>query len=253
MIALPKRTFAIILNPFITLGLDEFTTLDEAKAKYKQLVLKYHPDVNPSVQTSEKFREITEAYGMIKKRIATRESIGIPPEAGFSSKRPKYNGTVGSVHREDKIREYINFRPLDIQIPNKDRLGIEYRPFFTDQDSVHPKTGTFGMMLACVGLVFLYSSWFMSLAERDEKVNQILYEKLLKKTNDNDWDGETIHPALQAAQADPLYEEYLEAVKRKKAIDRFKSFIAAPALIEKFNPDLFEMTERSREFARRFD
>ena len=193
MISLQKRFFAVIINPFAVLGLQETATMSEAKQAYKKLVLKYHPDITKNEETSDKFREITEAYGMVKKRLESRENIGIPKEENFASKRPKYDGRVGSVLRDDKIREYINFRPLDIELPQKDRLGILYKPFFNDQDATHPKTGTIGIFVGCSLIAAGYSYYFLNNVKRDELVNKILYEKLIRKYENGTLHKCTLH------------------------------------------------------------
>lgn len=248
MIKVHKRWFAVIVNPFLVLGLNDNASLSEAKESYKKLVLKYHPDISKTLDSAEKFREITEAYGMVKKRIESRESIAIPKEDGFTSKRPKYDGTISSVLRDDKIREYINFRPLDIELPNKDRLGIEYRPFFQDQDSVHPKTGTIGIIIFCCTIVSIYSYYFMNLRQRDELVNQILYEKLQRKYNISEWDLDSLHPSLQAAKNDPDYEAYLREKNDEVLSSKFKAFQIAPSVLEKFNSKEFQEKEPSRDY-----
>ncbi|OMJ84756.1 hypothetical protein SteCoe_14078 [Stentor coeruleus] len=250
MLRLPFRKFAVILNPFTVLGLKDNSNLEEAKAAYKKLVMKYHPDVSKSEDTGEKFREVTEAYSMVKKRIESRENSAIPKEDGFVSKRPKYDGKVGSVLRDDKIREYINFRPLDIVLPHKDRLGLEYKPFFNDQDSTHPKAGTITMILICCLVAGGYSYSFMNLVQKDEDINRLLYEKLKRKYKDKEWDKTKLHPALQVVQNDPEYKEYVKKYKYNQAAAKFMAFNISPAVIDRFNAEDYEQNERSREFAK---
>lgn len=248
MLKLTKRFFAVILNPFAVLGLKETATLDESKQAYKKLVMKYHPDISKTEDTSEKFREITEAFSMVKKRIESRETIAIPKEDGFVSQRPKYDGHVSSVLRDDKVREYINFRPLDIELPQKDRLGIMYRPFFTDQDATHPKTGTLIIVGLCISVSMIYSYVFKNTVKRDETINQILYEKLKMKYKDSEWDIDFLHPNLQAAQNDPNYQNYLKVKSERDTAVKFKKFFLAPSLVERFNPEEFKKTEKPREY-----
>lgn len=44
------------------LGLTSEATLDDIKRKYRELAVKYHPDKNPNTNTTEKFKQINEAY-----------------------------------------------------------------------------------------------------------------------------------------------------------------------------------------------
>ncbi len=44
------------------LDLSPKASWQEVQARYRQLVLRYHPDVNPSKQSSERFRQIASAY-----------------------------------------------------------------------------------------------------------------------------------------------------------------------------------------------
>lgn len=245
-----KRSFAVIINPFITLGIPEDASLEDAKKAYKALVLKYHPDVSKE-DHSEKFREITEAYGLAKKRIESRENLAIPKEDGFVSKRPKYDGKVGSVIRDDKVREYINFTPLDIKIVDKDRLGINYKPFFDDSDSVHPKTGMFLILGACFFVTGFYSIFMLNIRKKDEDVNILIYERLQRTYKDKEVDQETLHPALLAATMDNEYKAYVEKSNAKKSISEFKTLINAPLVLDRFDAKKFDQSEPAREFLKR--
>lgn len=250
MIRIARRFFAVILNPFSVLGLKETASMADAKKVYKELVMKYHPDINKADEASEKFREITEAFSMVKKRLEARENSAIPKEEGFVSKRPKYDGHISSVLRDDKVREYINFKPLDIEMPQKDRLGIMYRPFFTDSDATHPKTGTIGILLFCMVVTLTYSYVFMNTVQRDELVNQLLYEKLKKKYEDSEWDMQYLHPTLQAVKNNPEYDRFVKRRNEELAEAKFKAFKLAPAVVERFDAQEFERSEKHREFVK---
>lgn len=121
------RGFSTVkLSPYTVLNLSPDASLDDAKKAYKRMVMKWHPDINKEdPRSNEKFHQITEAYNDLLKRISeSRNELYETDDEGHKSVRPKYDGRVGSVLRDDKIREYINFTPLDIEIPHKDRLGL---------------------------------------------------------------------------------------------------------------------------------
>ena len=48
------------------LGVSRTATADEIKKRYRQLAQKYHPDVSKEVNTEEKFKQVKEAYAVLK-------------------------------------------------------------------------------------------------------------------------------------------------------------------------------------------
>lgn len=54
------------MNPYKVLGISKNATREEIKTAYRKLAVKYHPDKNPDPVIESAFREITEAYNMIR-------------------------------------------------------------------------------------------------------------------------------------------------------------------------------------------
>ncbi|MEK0322595.1 MAG: DnaJ domain-containing protein, partial [Nitrosopumilus sp.] len=48
-----------------TLGVEKTATKEEIKKAYKRLAKKYHPDLNKSSDSAEKFKEINEAAAVL--------------------------------------------------------------------------------------------------------------------------------------------------------------------------------------------
>ncbi|MBQ9940855.1 MAG: DnaJ domain-containing protein [Clostridia bacterium] len=54
-------------DPYSILGVSPENTDEQIKKAYRELAKKYHPDVNPGVDTSDKMKEINQAYDLIMK------------------------------------------------------------------------------------------------------------------------------------------------------------------------------------------
>ena len=57
------------------LEVDKTASQKDIKKAFRNLALKYHPDKNPGEDTSLKFREVAEAYEVLR----DREKSGMPP------------------------------------------------------------------------------------------------------------------------------------------------------------------------------
>lgn len=93
------------------------------------------------------------------------------------------------------MREYINFKPIEIEVPLRDRLGLQYKPFFNDKDATHPKAGTFGMFFGLIAIISGASFVFFNLREKDERINDLIFSKLQREYVAKELNEEEIHPA----------------------------------------------------------
>jgi hypothetical protein len=63
-------------SPFATLGVPENASIDQVKASYRSLALKWHPDMNPSPDAKERFIKVQDAY---------EQAIGLLQGTGYES------------------------------------------------------------------------------------------------------------------------------------------------------------------------
>ena len=62
-------TIWILMKYYKILGLDSLATMEEIKAAYRALAMKYHPDRNPGNKEAEdKFKQIQTAYDVLEER-----------------------------------------------------------------------------------------------------------------------------------------------------------------------------------------
>jgi preprotein translocase subunit Sec63 len=62
-------TIGFSMKYYKILGLDSLATMDEIKAAYRALAMKYHPDRNPNnPEAEEKFKQIQKAYDALEER-----------------------------------------------------------------------------------------------------------------------------------------------------------------------------------------
>ncbi|MEM0106952.1 MAG: molecular chaperone DnaJ [Candidatus Micrarchaeaceae archaeon] len=67
------------------LGVSKDASQDDIKRAYRELALKYHPDVNKTKDAEEKFKEINEAYAVLSDPEKRRQYDAYGPE-GFSER-----------------------------------------------------------------------------------------------------------------------------------------------------------------------
>jgi len=89
------------------LGIDRDASTSEIKKAYRQRAIKFHPDKNPDDPTSsEKFREATEAYEVLKdsERKGQYDQFGHASEGqGFGG----YGGGGGGVDLNDALESFL--------------------------------------------------------------------------------------------------------------------------------------------------
>ena len=98
------------------LGVPRNATLDEIKKAYRELVMKYHPDINKSKEAEEKMRKINEAYAVLS-----------DPE-----KRRQYD-MLGSNQFNQQFSPEDIFRGFDIESVLRDiGLDEDFSDIFSD-------------------------------------------------------------------------------------------------------------------------
>ena len=71
-----------------TLGLERGASLDEAKAAFKRLALKFHPDKNSAPDAGEKFKVISAAFRTVADAHgAGEEADELPPTTGAAGEK----------------------------------------------------------------------------------------------------------------------------------------------------------------------
>ena len=88
------------------LGLKEDAELKEIKRTYRKLALKLHPDVNPEADASEKFKEVAEAYEVLKDPKRRAEYDELRKYGG--SRAGGFNDTGNWQHAEGADHEHNN-------------------------------------------------------------------------------------------------------------------------------------------------
>jgi curved DNA-binding protein len=73
-----------------TLGLEQSATADDVKKAYRKLARKYHPDVSKEADAEERFKEVNEAYEVLKdaEKRAAYDQFGKDWKAGQEFRPP---------------------------------------------------------------------------------------------------------------------------------------------------------------------
>lgn len=91
-------TIWIFMKYYKILGLDSLASMEEIKAAYRALAMKYHPDRNPGNQEAEeKFKEIQKAYDVLEER----KHLCTPNLSGLRSQAKKQQPEEEPVYQEE--------------------------------------------------------------------------------------------------------------------------------------------------------
>jgi hypothetical protein len=73
-------------NYYKVLGLEPGADDKAVKAAYRKLARKYHPDVSKETDAENKFKEVAEAYEVLKSALSTMSCANTPSKAAPSSR-----------------------------------------------------------------------------------------------------------------------------------------------------------------------
>lgn len=85
------------------LGLTKEATQDDIKRVYRKLARKYHPDISKEANAEEQFKEVGEAYEVLKdpEKRAAYDQLGVDLHAQRDFRPPPSNGTAGAGQSAD--------------------------------------------------------------------------------------------------------------------------------------------------------
>ena len=138
------------MNKYYTiLGLPTTASKDEVRKKYRQLVLIWHPDKNPSPEAHSKFIAITEAYDILMgERSAPRTST-------FSTKRRSATAAPPPPPKKKTTRELYREKYLF------ERDKIRRDPEFMNKKIAAEKRVKMWKILAGVMIIGIFVPWFI--------------------------------------------------------------------------------------------
>lgn len=103
---------------YATLGVDKKASQDDIKHAYRRLARKYHPDVSKEANAEEKFKNVQEAYEVLKdpEKRSAYDQLGSNWKAGQEFRRPPgwegaqfYSSQNGGQFSEEGMGDFSDF------------------------------------------------------------------------------------------------------------------------------------------------
>ncbi|TRX02029.1 DnaJ domain-containing protein [Flavobacterium gawalongense] len=108
------------IDYYKVLNISENATLEEIKKAFRELAKEYHPDKNKSIDASQKFRDVFEAYEILKDKITKdifderRRKFYNKQSAEFKNEKYTKSETYEHVKKEaNKRAEYFSRMTFD--------------------------------------------------------------------------------------------------------------------------------------------
>jgi len=116
-------------NPYQVLGVTPSSSLAEVKKRYRELSLKYHPDVQDS-GNAEKFRQVQEAFELIRARgnFTNKGRVDVsqePVSEEPASQDTAYQEPVRDVRVEEQLLEHLQKHDFNSVIALANMLSVE--------------------------------------------------------------------------------------------------------------------------------
>ena len=107
------------------LGINNDADYQTIKSAYRNLIKKYHPDVNKSEDASEKFIEIHEAFSILRDKVK---------RDAFDQVYHRYynNDDVNSVNQEDIDEDFEEWINDDVNSVNQEDIDEDFEEWISD-------------------------------------------------------------------------------------------------------------------------
>ncbi len=97
-------------------GLNPGANEEEIRKRYRELVKKYHPDVNKNPNTGKKFIEIQEAYELLMQAPEHQQEVETPSEPSFQTEYAEYQSYAREKYQARKQKEAEELEKLYVRL-----------------------------------------------------------------------------------------------------------------------------------------